>query len=200
MMDGIDQNHLRSLRSLKIRLQRLVIVVAVLDLTLIVVTAISIFLTNSSFTTFLLPQDTRQWTFRSIAAIDILSMSLFVIIMWALFAYERDIRSSQILSALVADEMGWYSEYSSSKTKKPVRRKAIRSTVRSTVTSDEAVGAQSNEEYEYDALEYKRVLREIAENTHFPFVESEYGSTIYAGIAMLSFFTQMLITYWIFRI
>jgi hypothetical protein len=176
----IDDQNLNDLQRFKSRLQFTAFVVASLDLALIVNTAIlSLLCLIPNLAEFFFGLNSRQSTVAiSTILLGVSSIITVMVVVW-LFSFERTAKSAQILSAVFADEVGWYSEYSTKSRSKPDRL---------TRSAGPA-----------DTIRARSILREIAENSHLPFVESEIGTTVYAVIALASMFWQALLFYLIFK-
>jgi hypothetical protein len=157
---------------------------ASLDLALLILTLISVLIVNPNFIEFI---SSNQSLARQLAALTLsISAMLVLAIILLLFYFERLGKSARILSGEFADEMGWHSDYSN--TAKP-RRKATR------VSSRVVSKVSSRVVSKYDTIRARTILREIAENSYLPLVQSDIGPTVYAGLALLLFFSQVAISY-----
>jgi hypothetical protein len=98
--------------------------------------------------------------------------------------YHRSLGSVKILSATLADETGWYSEYHRDEaTGKIVRRE--KSSSKPSDSSDIARLSDGEQ------IRAKSVLREVAENLNFPFIESDLGALTYGLVAIAAFVAQV---------
>jgi hypothetical protein len=200
-----SEAHLANLIDFKQRLQVVSLTIASLDLFLLLITVLGSLAVNPNFLQYFFGSDWHLVAMKISVMLLTLSATLVIVVVIGLFYFERLVKGARILSAEFADQMGWYSEYSLGR-KPSVQKKAIRprkstklSSTDSVSKENETSGSGEGQDQGIDPIAARTTLREIAENSYLPLVQSDLGPTVYAAIALLAFFAQVGMSYVSFR-
>ncbi|MBV8105968.1 MAG: hypothetical protein JO223_15340 [Hyphomicrobiales bacterium] len=165
-----DDIHLRDIEDIRKSLQRLALYIIAATFILLLSPLINIALVMIIHYPIAHDSPITTIDLEITAALTAISLLVFVVEVFMLYLFHRRSKSAQIFSAVYADERGWYSEYS----QQTARKTSIK----------------SDTGEEHDTVKARLNLREIAENSHLPFFNSENGITAYSLVALILVFIQ----------